>query len=122
CIEAALPLGHLWRGVTARQRALEIFSELRVWDTEHNNGVLIYLLLAEHRIEVLADRGLMHKLNDADHWEKLVGQLSANLGQGGLEAGLQTAIDQIGQLLQRHYPLLKGQANPNELPDSIVLI
>lgn len=122
CIEASLSPSQLWQGVTARQRAVELFSHLRVWDTEHNNGVLIYLLLAEHRIEVLADRGLMHKLDEQDHWEKLVAQLSGQLQQQGLEAGLQTAIDQIGQLLQRHYPLVKGQANPNELPDSIVLL
>lgn len=122
CVEASLSPAQLWRGLTPRGRAVELFGHLRVWDTEHNNGVLIYLLLAEHRIEVLADRGLMHRLNDADHWEKLVGQLSADLGQGNLETGLQAAIDQIGQLLQRHYPLRKGQSNPNELPDGIVLI
>ena len=122
CVEASLNPAQLWRGVTPRGRAIELFGHLRVWDTEHNNGVLIYLLLAERRIEVLADRGLMHKLDDADQWEKLVAQLSDHLAQHNLEAGLQAAIDQIGQLLQRHYPLRQGQSNPNELPDSIVLI
>ena len=58
CVEAGLPLSYLWRGATARERAVTMFGKLRVWDTEHNNGVLIYLLLAEHRIEIVADRGL----------------------------------------------------------------
>lgn len=122
CVEASLSPAQLWRGVTPRQRAVELFSQLGVWDTEHNNGVLIYLLLADRRIEVLADRGLMQKLDDADHWEKLVGQLSQHLTQSNMQQGLQTAIEHIGALLQKHYPLLKGQINANELPDSIVLI
>ena len=112
----------LWAGVTPRQRAIELFGQLGVWDTEHNNGVLIYLLLADRRIEVLADRGLMQKLDDADHWEKLVGQLTLQLAQNNMQQGLQVAIEQIGALLHKHYPLVKGQLNGNELPDSIVLI
>ena len=58
CVEAGLPLSYLWRGLSARDRAITMFGKLRVWDTEHNNGVLIYLLLAEHAIEIVADRGL----------------------------------------------------------------
>ena len=58
CVEAGLPLSYLWRDATARERAVTMFGKLRVWDTEHNNGVLIYLLLAEHAIEIVADRGL----------------------------------------------------------------
>ena len=122
CVEASLSASQLWAGITPRQRAIELFGQLGVWDTEHNNGVLIYLLLADRRIEVLADRGLMQKLDDADHWEKLVGQLSQHLTQSNMQQGLQTAIEHIGALLQKHYPLLKGQINANELPDSIVLI
>ena len=122
CVEASLSPGQLWAGVTPRQRAIELFGQLGVWDTEHNNGVLIYLLLADRRIEVLADRGLMQKLDDADHWEKLVGQLTQQLAQSNMQQGLQTAVEQIGALLQKHYPLVKGQLNTNELPDSIVLI
>ncbi|HET8695342.1 MAG TPA: TPM domain-containing protein [Aquabacterium sp.] len=122
CVEASLTPYQLWCGVTARQRAVELFSQLRVWDTEHNNGVLIYLLLSDRRIEVLADRGLMHKLDGSDHWEQLVASLSDHLGRHQMEQGLQHAIEQIGALLQRHYPVLKGQRNANELPDGIVLI
>ena len=61
CVEAGLPFSYLWRGATARERAVQMFGKLRVWDTEHNNGVLIYLLLAEHRIEIIADRGLARR-------------------------------------------------------------
>ena len=122
CVEASLSPSQLWAGITPRQRAIELFGQLGVWDTEHNNGVLIYLLLADRRIEVLADRGLMQKLDDADHWEKLVGQLTQQLAQNNMQQGLQAAIEQIGALLHKHYPLVKGQLNGNELPDSIVLI
>lgn len=122
CVEASLNPSQLWAGITPRQRAIELFGQLGVWDTEHNNGVLIYLLLADRRIEVLADRGLMQKLDDADHWEKLVGQLTQQLAQNNMQQGLQAAIEQIGALLHKHYPLVKGQLNGNELPDSIVLI
>jgi uncharacterized membrane protein len=58
CVEAGLPLSYLWRDATPRERALAMFGKLRVWDTEHNSGVLIYLLLAERAIEIVADRGL----------------------------------------------------------------
>lgn len=122
CVEASLSPAQLWRGVTPRQRAVELFSQLGVWDTEHNNGVLIYLLLADRRIEVLADRGLMHHLEQIDHWERLVGQLSAHLAQHNMEQGLQTAIEQVGALLHKHYPLRTNRHNPNELSDSIVLL
>ena len=61
CAEGGLPLSYLWRGASARERAITQFGKLRVWDTEHNNGVLIYLLLAEHAIEIVADRGLAQR-------------------------------------------------------------
>ncbi len=122
CVEASLSPSQLWHGVTPHQRAVELFSQLGVWDTEHNNGVLIYLLLADRRIEVLADRGLMRQIEQADHWEQLVGQLSAHLAQQNMEQGLKTAIEQVGALLQKHYPLSADRHNPNELSDSIVLL
>src|SRR3954464_6878247 len=70
-VEAGLPMSYLWRGATARERAVAMFGKLRVWDTEQNNGVLIYLLLAEHAIEIVADRGLNSKV-DSGEWQRIV--------------------------------------------------
>ncbi len=120
CIEAGLPLSYLWRNATARERAVAMFGKLRVWDTEHNNGVLIYLLLAEHAIEIVADRGVA-KLVPEDHWKELVTQMSAAFKAGRFEAGLEQAIDAVHDLLVRHFALAPGADNRNELPDEPVI-
>ncbi len=117
CVEAGLPLGYLWRGATARQRAATLFGTLGVWDTEHNNGVLIYLLLAEHAIEIVADRGLVRHVPQA-HWDALVEGMRTAFRAGHFEDGLNQAIDAVGGLLRQHFPLAPGQRNPNELPDA----
>ena len=123
CAESALPLSNLWRlgrdlwrGASARERALAMFGKLRVWDTEHNNGVLIYLLLAEHAIEIVADRGLARQVPQA-HWDALVGGMREAFRAGSFEAGLEQAVDAVDAMLVRHFPLAEGQQNPNELPD-----
>ena len=117
CVEAGLPLSYLWRGLSARQRAVTLFGKLRVWDTEHNNGVLIYLLLAEHRIEIVADRGLNRHV-DAATWQAIVDGMGAAFRAGRFEEGLNAAIDAVDALLRRHFPLAPGAVNPNELPDA----
>ena len=71
CVEAGLPMSYLWRNASARQRAVTVFGKLRVWDTEHNNGVLIYLLLADHAIEIVADRGL-NSVVSAAQWQAMI--------------------------------------------------
>ncbi len=116
CIEAGLPLSYLWRGATPRERAVAMFGKLRVWDTEQNNGVLIYLLLAEHAIEIVADRGLNRRV-PPEHWRELAQHMSAAFKAGRFEQGLGEAIDAVHALLCRHFALQPGQANPNELPD-----
>jgi uncharacterized membrane protein len=116
CVEAGLPLSYLWRGATARQRAVTLFGKLRVWDTEANNGVLIYLLLAEHAIEVVADRGLARAV-PPETWQQLVAGMREAFRAGRFEAGLAEAVDRVDALLVVHFPLAEGQANPNELPD-----
>ena len=116
CAEAGLPLSYLWRGASARERALAMFGKLRVWDTEHNNGVLIYLLLAEHRIEIVADRGLDRHVS-ASQWREVMERMRASFRQGEFEAGLDAAIDAVDALLVQHFPLAPGEHNPNELPD-----
>jgi uncharacterized membrane protein len=120
CVEASLPLSYLWRDLGARERAVMLFGKLRVWDTEHNNGVLIYLLLAEHAIEVVADRGLMRHV-DVAQWQALVEGMRDAFRAGRIEAGLAQAVDTVSALLAQHFPLEEGQANPNELPDHIEL-
>lgn len=121
CVEGGLSVAALWRGVDARERAVQLFSQLRVWDTEHNNGVLIYLLLADHRIEILADRGLNDR-TPAEFWSALAHRLSQTLQQHEFEAGLNLAIEEIGAVLHQHYPDDQTGPNANELPDAVVLI
>ena len=116
CVEAGLPLSYLWRGATPRQRAVAMFGKLRVWDTEANNGVLIYLLLAEHAIEIVADRGLVRHEPQA-HWDALVGGMRQAFRAGRFEEGLAQAVDAVDAMLVRHFPFAEGQHNPNELPD-----
>ncbi len=116
-VEAGLPLSYLWRDLTARDRAVTLFGKLRVWDTEHNNGVLIYLLLAEHAIEIVADRGLARHVTPAQ-WEALIAGMRDAFRAGRFEQGLAQAVDAVDTLLRLHFPLQPGQTNPNELPDA----
>ena len=117
CIESGLPLSYLKRDAPARERAVMMFGKLRVWDTEYNNGVLIYLLLAEHAIEIVADRGLARHV-DAAEWQRITATMSAAFKAGQFEAGLNQAVDAVDALLMQHFALAPGEANPNELPDA----
>ena len=117
CVEAGLPLSYLRRDATARERAVTLFGKLRVWDTEYNNGVLIYLLLAEHRIEIVADRGLNKLVSDAQ-WRELLAGMAAAFKAGQFETGLMQAVDAVDRLLAQHFALRDGEVNPNELPDA----
>ena len=119
-VEAGLPLSYLWQGLSARERAITLFGKLRVWDTEANNGVLIYLLLAEHAIEIVADRGLARHV-PAGHWQRVLGDMRDAFRAGRFEQGLLQAVEQVEALLLQHYPLAEGARNPNELPDAVDL-
>ena len=120
CVEAGLPLSYLLRRATARDRAVAMFGKLRVWDTAHNNGVLIYLLLAERAIEIVADRGL-NGAAEPVAWQQVNGLMGDAFRAGRFEAGLIQAIDGVDAILVRHFPLASGQAGLNELPDAPVL-
>lgn len=120
CVEAGLPLSYLWRNAPARERAITLFGKLRVWDTEANNGVLIYLLLADHAIEIVADRGLNQRVTELE-WKAMVNTLGAAIRAGRHEDGLTQALEEISALLVRHFPQLPSDANPNELPDRPVV-
>ncbi|MDP3082630.1 MAG: TPM domain-containing protein [Rubrivivax sp.] len=118
CVEAGLPLSYLWQKRSARERALTLFGKLRVWDTEANNGVLIYLLLADHAIEIVADRGLSRHVPQSQ-WAEVVADLSDAIHAGRCETGLAQAVDRVDALLVEHFALAPGQINPNELPDHV---
>ena len=117
CVEAGLPLSYLWRNAGARERAVTLFGKLRVWDTAYNNGVLIYLLLADHAIEIVADRGLNERVSAAQ-WQALLAGMSAQFKARHFEAGLMAAVEAVDALLAQHFPLAPGADNPNELPDA----
>ena len=125
CIEAGLPNSYLLRSgplqTITRQRALAQFGKLRVWDTEHNNGVLIYLLLAERHIEVVADRGLSRYVG-SQAWQDLVQRLGQSLRDGKFEEGLSLAIAEVSTLQVAHFPLAPGQTRRNELADQPALL
>lgn len=120
CVEARLPSSYLRSAqplpAIAHQRALAKFSKLRVWDTEHNNGVLIYLLLVERSIQIVADRGIASRVSP-QAWQAITLGLGEQLRRGDFEQGLTQAVAQVGVLLAQHFACTSGQANPNELPD-----
>lgn len=119
-IEGGLPNSYLWRdeplGQVIRSRAMAQFGKLGVWDTENNNGVLIYVLLAEHAIEIVADRGL-NSLVSGDTWQHILQAMRDAFRRGEFESGLHLAVDEVSRLLVKHFPLAEGDHNPNELPD-----
>lgn len=125
CVEAGLPTSYLWRHfwhkasirTVMRQRAIMMFSKLRIWDTENNNGVLIYLLLAERDIELVADRGINQYVSAAE-WEAIVKRLSSALHEDRFEDGLTQALEEVSAILMRHFELKAGEKNPDELPNA----
>lgn len=114
-VEAALDFLSLWRGVSARERAVQVFSELRVWDTEANNGVLIYLLLADRDVEIVADRGISARVPAAE-WEAICREMEEYYRRGAFEAGALAGIARVDALLRRFYP--QTGAGANELADA----
>jgi uncharacterized membrane protein len=121
CVEAGLPTSYLWRDARPRDRAITLFGKLRVWDTEDNNGVLIYLLLAEHAIEIVADRGIDARVSD-DQWAAMAQRMGAAFRERRFEDGLTQALEEVSALLVEHFPLAEGEADRNELPDKPVVL
>lgn len=118
-VEASLPLLHVWRGQDARSRAIELFGQLRVWDTEHNSGILIYLLLADKRVEIVADRGIHGKVGGAA-WESICGEMQRAFARGQFKQGVNTGIVAVSDLLAVHYPAVGER--PDELPNEPVVL
>jgi len=117
--EAGLEWQDLFFGVNSRERALQIFSQLRIWDTEHNSGVLIYLLLADRKVEILADRGINARVSPGV-WLRICRDMESKFRSDEFESGVLMGIAAITHQLQQHFP---AQAhNPNELPDYPVIL
>ena len=113
-IETALDLPPLLHGLRSRQRARDVFSQLRVWDTEMNSGVLIYLLLVDHKVEIVADRGIAAKVDQAD-WEMVCREMERAFRAGDFKGGAIVGVQRISALLAQHFP--PEPRNPNELPN-----
>jgi len=118
-VEASLELSPLLAGQSARQRAIEVFSELRVWDTEYNNGVLIYLLLADRDVEIVADRGIHVKVEQAV-WEGICQKMEIAFRGGHFESGVLAGIHEVGEHLTRYFPPRDDKLN--EMPDAPVIL
>lgn len=119
-VEHALEPFQLWSGVTSRQRALEVFGLLRVWDTEANNGILIYVLFAERSVEIVADRGIARRVPQAE-WDALCSDVQAEFAARRFRDGALRAIEGAATLLRRHFPATQAKS-ANELPDQPVLL
>ena len=115
-VESALPVAAVIAGHEARRRAEEAFARLRVWDTADNSGVLIYLLLADHRIEIVADRGVA-ALIDPSQWRAVCGLIEQRLRAGDAEAAAIAGVDAVSALLAQHFPRTGRQDRGNELSD-----
>jgi uncharacterized membrane protein len=120
-IEHHLSLPHILSNTSSRQRAIQWFSDLRIWDTEGNTGILLYLLLNEKKIEIVADRGIASQVSQ-EEWNQICLELQNNLSAQQVEAGITTALHQFGQLLIHHFPHVDNEDNPDELSNAPVII
>jgi uncharacterized membrane protein len=122
-IETSLAPLHIINDLSPRARALDVFAHLKVWDTEHNNGVLIYVQLADRDVEIVADRGLAARVSQSE-WESVCRLMEEHFRAGRYEAGAIAGVDAVGTLLARHYPPGFEAAAPshNQLPDRPALL
>jgi uncharacterized membrane protein len=118
-VETAFDLPELWHDLKPRQRALQLFGQLGVWDTEHNNGVLIYVLMADRVVEIIADRGIARRISQAE-WDGACRLMQQHYAAGRYLEGSVGGIQAVGALLGRHFPG-KGHAG-HELPDQPLLL
>ena len=118
-VEAALPLPRVWYRLRARARALEVFGLLRVWDTEANDGVLLYVLLADHAVEIVADRGIDARVGDAA-WQAICRKIETAFRAGRFGDGVEKGIAEISALLAQHSP--RTGPGRNEIPDAPVVL
>jgi len=118
-VEAALPFARVWHRVTPRERAMEAFGLLRVWDTENNDGVLIYLLLADRDVEIVADRGIHAKVGD-DAWNAICHRMEKAFRAGQYAEAVEEGVLAVSDLLAQHSPDTGGERN--EIPDKPIVL
>jgi uncharacterized membrane protein len=118
-VEKAMPLAALWAGTSNRQRALALFADYGMWDTEDNCGVLVYVNLADHKVEIVADRGIDRKIDTAT-WQAICQTLTAGYARGEFHDSTLAAIGQVNDLLRQHFP--SNGPRPNELPDQPLIV
>jgi uncharacterized membrane protein YgcG len=118
-VEPGLPLSAVLRRETPRERALEVFGRLRIWDTEENCGVLVYLLLADRAVEIIADRGIHRRVGEAQ-WQAICRRMEAAFRERKFEEGAIAGVEAINALLAQHFP--RTAAGPNELPDKPLVL
>jgi uncharacterized membrane protein len=118
-VETSFDLPELWHDISARQRALQVFGHLGVWDTELNAGVLLYVLMADNDVEIVADRGIAARVTDAE-WQAVCDEVKERFRAGDFARGAVVGVQRIGDLLARHFPNTGGDRN--ELPDQPVLL
>jgi uncharacterized membrane protein YgcG len=118
-VESALDLPELWRDMPPRQRALQLFGQFGVWDTAHNNGVLVYVLMADRDVEIVADRGIAQHVSQAE-WQAVCRQMEAHFRAGRFREASVLGILGVGALLGKHFP--GRQASDHELPNQPVLL
>ena len=118
-VEKGLPMSLAWAGLTNRQRAIALFADYGIWDTEDNCGVLIYVNLADRKVDIIADRGIDRRI-DAATWQAVCDTMTRGFARGEFRAATLGAIAQVNQLLRSHFP--SGGARPNELPDQPVML
>ena len=117
-VEGALDGSPLFNGQSARERAIDVFSQLRVWDTQHNNGLLIYVLLADRAVEIVADRGIHDKVSSSE-WNQVCRQMEAAFKRSNYESGVVAGVQAVTRHLTAHFPA-SGRGE-NELPDAPVV-
>ena len=118
-VEAELTTAQLWHEVGSRERARQVFAERGVWNTEHNNGILVYLLLADRRVEIVADRGIDARVAPVE-WHAICRMMEEHFRAGRYQEGAVAGVRAVSALLARHFP--GAERGRNELPDRPVLI
>jgi len=120
-IEGALEPSEIARGKAPRERALEVFAALGVWDTDANNGVLIYVLLADRDVEIVADRGFNDRVAAAE-WREVCDRIEREFRAGRFEHGMLAGVGEVGRIIGAHYPQRPGQRDGDELPNRPALL
>jgi len=120
-VEAGLPWSYLRRDAPVRERAEMLFAKLHVWDTDERNGVLLYVELADHGIEIIADRGIAAQV-PREEWQAICSGVARRFADGEFEGGVVAGIERIADLLALHFPAREGAANADELPNEPVVL